>query len=79
MPTIQVRDVPQDVYDALVESARLERRSLAQQVVVTLERGLHPGVDNRARRHALLERMRQRGPISTKYDYVSAIREDRNR
>ena len=78
MPTIQVRDVPQDVYDALTANAKLERRSLAQQVLVTIERGLALNPDHFARRQAALQRIRERGPIKM-LDPVKLLREDRNR
>lgn len=37
MPPLQVRDLPQDVYDDLKEIARRKRRSLAQQAAYILE------------------------------------------
>lgn len=36
MPNLQIRDVPQDVYDALKADASMEQRSLTQQAIVTL-------------------------------------------
>lgn len=36
MPNLQIRDVPQDVYDALKTDALMEQRSLTQQAIVTL-------------------------------------------
>lgn len=38
MPALQVRDLPQDIYDRLCESARREHRSIAQQTTAILER-----------------------------------------
>ena len=40
MPALQVRELPEDLYEQLKESARRERRSLAQQTTVLLRRGL---------------------------------------
>ena len=40
MPALQVRELPDDLYEQLKESARRERRSLAQQTTVLLRRGL---------------------------------------
>ena len=37
MPTLQIRDMPQELYDRLVESAEINRRSLTQQAIVLLE------------------------------------------
>ena len=36
MPNLQIRDVPQDVYEALKTDAALEQRSLTQQAIVAL-------------------------------------------
>ncbi len=37
MPALQVRDLPQETYDRLAESARREHRSLAQQTAHIIE------------------------------------------
>ena len=37
MPAVQVREMPQDLYEKVAEEARLERRSLAQQMTVIVE------------------------------------------
>ena len=36
MPNLQIRDLPQDLYDALKTDARIEQRSLTQQAIVAL-------------------------------------------
>lgn len=36
MPTLQIRDLPADLYEALAYRAERERRSLAQQAIVEL-------------------------------------------
>jgi len=36
MPNLQIRDVPQDIYDALKADATIEQRSLTQQAIVAL-------------------------------------------
>ncbi len=36
MPNLQIRDLPQDLYDALKADARIEQRSLTQQAIVAL-------------------------------------------
>lgn len=40
MPALQVRDLPQDIYDRLVLSAERDHRSLAQQTTYILEQHL---------------------------------------
>ena len=37
MPPLQVRDLPQDLYESFKEITELEHRSLAQQTIVALE------------------------------------------
>jgi plasmid stability protein len=46
MPLLQVRDIPDHVYRLLVEQAAKERRSLAQQAVAVLARGLEVELDS---------------------------------
>jgi len=78
---LQVRDVPEHIYRLLAEQAASERRSLAQQAVAVLARGLHVEVDNKARRRALLENLKAH-PIAPGRKFRSAartIREDRDR
>jgi len=36
MPNLQIRDLPQDIYDALKADATNEQRSLTQQAIVAL-------------------------------------------
>jgi hypothetical protein len=79
MPSIQVRDVPDQLYRTIAEQAKREHRSLAQQVLVTLERGIGAQPDHLARRKALLDEIRSSPPIECKLDPVALIREDRNR
>lgn len=78
MPTIQIREVPEHIYDALRELAQRERRSLAQQTLITLEQGLSAQTDAKQRRLEALARIKERGPIRI-LDPVASIREDRKR
>jgi len=81
MPLIQVRDVPEHIYRLLAEQAERERRSLAQQAVAVLGRGLRVEVDAKARRRALLQSLRARpaAPKGALSDPARLIREDRRR
>jgi len=54
MPLLQVRNVPDHIYRLLAEQAEKERRSLAQQVVAVLARGLDVELDAKARRQKVL-------------------------
>lgn len=42
MPALQVRDLPQDLYDKLKARAEREHRSLAQETIVAIERHVDP-------------------------------------
>ena len=79
MPSLQIRDIPEDVYDALAERASRQRRSLAQQAVADLSR--IPELESRRTRQAVIERLRACAPRLPKkgLDPVKIVREDRNR
>jgi len=40
MPTLQIRDLPDDVYHGIAAAARAEHRSLSQQAIIELRRAL---------------------------------------
>ena len=81
MPLIQVRDVPEQIYRRLVEKAKQEHRSLAQQTVQVLAQGLQAEVDAKARRKAVLDEIRADAALQKLKlsDPVRLIREDRQR
>jgi hypothetical protein len=81
MPLIQVRDVPDHIYRALVAQAEQERRSLAQQVVAVLAKGLNVELDPKARRAQVLDAIKagDHRPYRGLPDPVKLIREDRQR
>lgn len=59
MPILQIRDVPDDVYQAIAAAARAEQRSLSQQAIVELRRALAIGSDDA--RAAVVQRLRGSG------------------
>jgi antitoxin FitA len=80
MPTLQVRDLPEDIYVKLNMIAAEENRSIAQQTIVLLRESLGLHKNNKLRRKALLEELSQRNyPDTSKVDIVQLIREDRQR
>ncbi len=81
MPTLQVREVPAALYGALSEAASTQHRSLAQQTIVTLERGLELSDDRKLRRRRLIEGLatRETPDCSKLPDPASLVREDRGR
>ena len=80
MPLIQIRDVPDHIYRHLVEQAERERRSLAQQTVAVLAKGLQAELDPKARRRTLLAALQSAPPLhGSLTDPAKLIREDRSR
>ena len=78
---LQVRECPEDIYRRISHVAKNENRTIAQQVVVLLEKGLEQQESNIGRRKRLMDRLEKRHIASEikKIDPVSLIREDRNR
>ncbi|MEM6533860.1 MAG: hypothetical protein AAF654_14660 [Myxococcota bacterium] len=64
MPSLQIRDLPEKLYEQLRVEAKREHRSLAQQATVLLEAQLQGGSESRSRRAALLDRIAARGRAS---------------
>ena len=80
MPTLQVRDLPEDVYIQLSYLAEKENRSLAQQTIVLLKEGMVKKLGRKERRGKLLEKIRTLDiDHSDIPDPVDLIREDRDR
>src|SRR5262245_37629133 len=78
MPSLQIRDVPEDVYRALAQRAEREGRSLAQQALHELRR--MPELVARERRRAAIEALRRTPDprLAGAPDPVKLIREDRD-
>ena len=81
MTTLQVREVPTAVYGALTEASKREHRSLAQQTLVTLERGLGMTEDPVKRRGRILQQISESAPPHGDAfpDPAELVREDRQR
>ena len=81
MPTLQIRDLPQDIYDKLVESAELNRRSLTQEAVTILENVLILENYKIEKTKAIAE-LKSMAPLFKGVsidDIVAMVREDRDR
>ena len=92
MPTLQVRDLEQDLYDRLCEAAKRERRSIAQQTVVFIEQGLNGQMQRKpewkireeeriAKRQEFFKRLSEKPPIIFDDDFptdAELVREDRD-
>ena len=82
MPSLQVRELPENIYHLLQERAKKEHRSLAQEAVVTLARGLQTPLSPKKRRMELVQVIADNLPVDhpvAHLDPVELLREDRER
>ena len=80
MPSLQVRDLPEELYRQLTYLAARDHRSLAQEAVHLLEQGIRIRLDGRTRRRILLESYKGPGVDTSDWpDPADLIREDRDR
>ncbi len=81
MPILQVRDVPDDLYERLARVAREENRSISQETIVLLRKALNLQQERLLRRERVLEEIENltlEGPESLPGP-AELIREDRER
>jgi plasmid stability protein len=80
MPTLQVRHLPEHIYQKIVERAKAKRRSIAQETVMLLQKALQMEERTKELRCQLIYRLLQdpftQGDIP---DPVLLVREDRKR
>lgn len=81
MPLLQVRECPEDIYKKVAYTAKKQNRTIAQQVIVLLEKGLGQEQSNIERRKSVLNRIQGRTITREiqNMDEVALIREDRDR
>ncbi len=81
MPLLQVRDIPEDLYEEISRVARLDNRSIAQETVVLLKSALNYSDTRIKRRRAVLKEIKSLNIDSSDEfpDPVDLIREDRDR
>ncbi len=86
MPTLQIRDLPQELYDSLKNAAEQSRRSMTQEVIHILDGYLaekQMEATDHLRKLDALERIKElRREIKVKLtneEIVEMIREDRDR
>jgi plasmid stability protein len=80
MPSLQVRDLPNDIYTQLNYLAEKEHRSLAQETIVLLKEGIITKLGNKERRRKLLEKADHLNIDGSSFpDPVAMVREDRDR
>jgi hypothetical protein len=81
VPLLQVRDFPPDLYETLRLVAEQERRSIAQQTIVTLRSALCSDEANKVQRRQTFAAMRQLAASTPgiTLDPVTLIRQGRQR
>ena len=81
MPLLQVRDCPEDIYKKVTIVAKRKNRTIGQQIIALLEKGLGQEQPNTERRKQVMERIKARKIADElkKVDAVALIREDRDR
>ena len=80
MPTLQVRDLPEDIYFCLKYLAEKEHRSLAQETIVLLKESIESRMETQEGRRKLLKKLKELNINGKNYpDPVQLIREDRER
>ena len=65
-PTLQVQELPEDVYRRQQRFAESENRSLAEETVVLLRKALEIETSHRQRRQRLLETLKDIDPVDTR-------------
>jgi len=82
MPSLQVRDLPEAIYQKLLEIARKEHRSIAQQAVILLAKGLQVSLTSKEKREKIFNDIKTDAELLnslTLSDPVDLIRADRDR
>jgi hypothetical protein len=79
MPLLQVRDFPEDIYKEISYIARRQNRTIAQEVITLIKKGLEEETTNRERVQLVLEQINAREvPESAKeLDSAEIIRQMR--
>ena len=81
MPLLQVRDVPEDLYERLSQIAEQDNRSITQETIVLLRKALNYKESRISRRKRILSEIRNDIIIDSNRfpDPALLIREDRER
>lgn len=81
MRSLQVRELPEHIYQSLCKEAQASHRSIAQQAVAALAKGLNLELAPQMRRKALLSAIRTEADFPSPQglpDPALLIREDRD-
>ena len=81
MPLLQVRDIPEDLYEELSRIAKMDNRRIAQETIVLLRSALNLKSERIKRRKAILKEARALNIDNADQlsEPADLIREDRER
>ena len=82
MASLQVRELPEQIYLKLKQEAQKKHRSLAQQATITLSKGLDLSINTKEHRAEVLYLLEEFNKKRKKYklsDPIKMVREDRER
>ena len=83
MASLQIRKLPENIYFLLQQRAEAEHRSIAQEAIVLLAKGLDTSTSPKERHARLLQRIEEKAELNSgtaaKLNPVGLIREDRKR
>lgn len=82
MASLQIRELPEQIYLKLKEEAQKKHRSLAQQATISLSKGLNVRLDAKERRIELMANLKEyhkKNKYHQLSDPVEMIRKDRER
>jgi len=82
VPSLQVRDLPEHIYQKIVQRAAAERRSVSQEAIVLLEKALEIAertVDYRIKLVDQIVMETKEVPQNKLPDPVALVREDRDK
>jgi hypothetical protein len=82
MPSVQVRNMPDKLYNKLVELAKKDNRSIAKETIYLLGKAIDLESDLKSKRVEKIENILRLNEKSAKYKLppaVDMIREDRDR
>ena len=83
MASLHIGELPENIYFLLKRRAEAEHRSIAQEAIVLLAKGLDTSIAPKERRTKLLQKIEEDAELNSetaaKLDPVKLIREDRRR
>ena len=83
MASLQIRELPENIYSLLKQRAEAEHRSIAQEAIVLLAKGLDTSTSSKERHTKLLQRIEEEAEFNSgtaaKRNPVGLISEDRKR